>query len=357
MKELNYNNVVNEKDKVLYIAPGIFLNMGGMFEYVKMWLLESKNFTNHPNFVLKKNLGYPKNNVTFFKTIKSDSGIKHIAIIALLNFILPSKLIGLFFKQDYKERLQNIDTIHVLSASLNNYAFFKWLTKKYPEKKIIYTLHDPKPHTEKISPIARVIRNHGNNGIFKLAAQQKNFFLHLHSQALIKDCPQNISEIIIHPHPLPQTQTTRKRNVDGIIRFGFMGRIEHYKGLSIFLQSLNSLPKDITDKIEVHIVGRGQLDDGWNKTAFKTVISNKLVSDEFFHQSMADLDCLVLPYLNASQTGVGYMGLAYSIPMILSKIGGLPDIYKLCKTRKSHLVQPNNAENLADILTQFVKMN
>ena len=59
-----------------------------------------------------------------------------------------------------------------------------------------------------------------------------------------------------------------------------MGRIEHYKGLSIFLQSLNSLPEYITDKIEVHIVGRGQLDDGWNKTAFKTVISNKLVSDK-----------------------------------------------------------------------------
>jgi glycosyltransferase involved in cell wall biosynthesis len=328
--------------------------MGGMFEYVKMWLDESKVFTNHAHFLLKNNLGYPKDEVIIFKTIKSDSSIKQIAIIALLNFILPGKIIGRFFRQDYQELIQSVDTIHVLSASLNNYAFFKWILKKYPKKKIIYTLHDPKPHTEKISPLARIIRNHGNKGIFKIASEKNNFFLHLHSSFLIDNCPKKINEIIIHSHPLPKTRVIRTRKADGKIRLGFMGRIEHYKGLDVFLQALNSLPQNVTKNIEVHIIGRGELDEKWNHTTFKTVVSNELVSDQFFHQNMADLDCLVLPYLNASQTGVGYMGLAYNIPMILSETGGLPDVFRLCKTGKSRLVLPNNPKHLEEVLMQFI---
>tara|TARA_Y100000766_G_C18851935_1_gene578616 strand:- start:65 stop:1141 length:1077 start_codon:yes stop_codon:yes gene_type:complete len=357
MKEIEYKNFVKKDQKILFIAPGIFLTFGGMFEYVKMWFNETKKYSTDAKFLLKTNLNFPqKQNITS-KILTSDSSIKKIVFTSILNLLFPSKILGKYFYKDYNIEVEKVDIVHVLSASLNNYALFKWLLNTYPRKKIIYTLHDPKPHTEKISFIARILRNNGNNGIFKLAERNKNFIIHLHSSQLIKDLPKKVKRVIIHPHPLLETRAERKRKNNSIIRLGFMGRIENYKGLSLFFEALKQLPKKLHSNIEVFIIGRGNIVNNWSDLPFKTVVKNELVTDEEFHQNMADLDCLVLPYINASQTGVGYMGVAYKIPMILSDIGGLPDVYRLCKTGKSILIKPNNKESLKQGIEKFINSN
>lgn len=354
MKTYKYSQIVNEGDRVLYLAPSVFLSLGGMFEYVIMWFSEFKLYTDKGTFLLKKSLNFPEDKFVVNNRIECDENMKKVVLASIFNLILPASFLSVFFKRDYEQYIKDAETIHVLSNSLNNYALFRWIRNKYPSKKIIFTLHDPKPHQEKISFLAKKIKCHALAKIFKLS-KKKNFYIHLHSSELLKDCPSDVDNIIIHHHPLPSTKTKRSRVKDGKIRFGFMGRIEPYKGLSVLYQAFKKIDKELLNNVEIQIMGRGVIDDDWKNLPISVTINNELVTDDQFHYTMSNLDCLILPYVKASQSGVGYMALAYQIPIILSKTGGLVDVYKLSKADDSQLVIPGDNEALKEAIEVFIR--
>ena len=62
-------------------------------------------------------------------------------------------------------------------------------------------------------------------------------------------------------------------------------------------------------------------------------------------------DLLVLPYLDAEHSGVLYTGLAFGKPMVLSAVGGFPEV---AATGAGGLVPPGDAEALAAALAELV---
>src|SRR5215203_481917 len=62
-------------------------------------------------------------------------------------------------------------------------------------------------------------------------------------------------------------------------------------------------------------------------------------------------DLVVLPYLEAEHSGVLYTGLAFGTPLVLSAVGGFPEV---AETGAARLVQPGDTAGLASALQELV---
>lgn len=353
VKIIKYPDVVSNGEKLLFLSPGIYSKKGGMYEYAKTWYPEIQKYTSNFIFLTKPEASFDFEDKEESQHISSDEKQKYISIIAILNMILPVFLVAVFLSKEYKSRIKKYGVVHILTASIASYTLIRCFFFLRKDLKVIYTLHDPKSHDEKISFLGKMVKEHANKKLFSIAKKNRNFFIHIHSDALIEECPSDLLQLIVHPHPLPQRIKERTRQNDGKVRIGFLGRIEPYKGLPVLYQALADFPESYYDKIEVVIVGRGNLENDWKSVSYHTEIYNDFVEDDFFHEVMANLDLLVLPYIKASQSGVGYMALAYEIPIIATETGGLPDIVRASKHQSSRIIEPNNIEALKQALSDF----
>lgn len=105
----------------------------------------------------------------------------------------------------------------------------------------------------------------------------------------------------------------------------FFGRISIYKGLEVMLEAINKIDSSLYDK--VYIVGRSQYDVDYSRYYG---IKNIEIIDRFIDEVEVpiyfnDSSILVLPYLEATQSGVAMLGLASATPMIISSCGGLEE--------------------------------
>jgi glycosyltransferase involved in cell wall biosynthesis len=62
-------------------------------------------------------------------------------------------------------------------------------------------------------------------------------------------------------------------------------------------------------------------------------------------------DLVVLPYLDAEHSGVLYTGLAFGKPLVLSAVGGFPEV---AETGAARLVPPGDTEALAKVLDELL---
>ena len=58
----------------------------------------------------------------------------------------------------------------------------------------------------------------------------------------------------------------------------------------------------------------------------------------------------VLPYTQASQTGVGSVAVGYGVPIVVSRVGGLPDL----ALDHSYVVEPGDDAALADAIVRHI---
>ena len=130
------------------------------------------------------------------------------------------------------------------------------------------------------------------------------------------------------------------------INFLFFGRIEKYKGLLILAEAYKSL-KEKYDNISLTIVGNGDFTPYNNAfTGLKDFkLINRWIDDNevngFF---LGDNIVTVLPYLDATQSGVINIAMINRSLVISTNIGGLKEQIKDKKT--GMLVEANNSKAL-----------
>ena len=175
------------------------------------------------------------------------------------------------------------------------------------------------------------------------------------------------AEYALTPHPLyevfgrPKDMDESKRalGVSGpvILFFGF---VREYKGLHVLLDAMPKIVKEVfvtlvvagefyedkdayTEQIE-------RLGIGENVKIIDKYISNESVSDYF-----SAADALVLPYLSATQSGITQIAFAFNLPVIATKVGGLPEVVKDGET--GFLVPPGDPEALADAVIRYFQVD
>jgi glycosyltransferase involved in cell wall biosynthesis len=120
----------------------------------------------------------------------------------------------------------------------------------------------------------------------------------------------------------------RKRALphDRPVRLLFLGRILPYKGLSLLLEAYGILHRQGVN-VELDIVGSG--DTSPYRAMLQDVagvsLNNKWLEDAEIDHALRRADVMILPYLEASQSGVAVAATTAGVPIIATPVGGLAE--------------------------------
>lgn len=138
----------------------------------------------------------------------------------------------------------------------------------------------------------------------------------------------------------------------------FFGLLRPYKGIDVLLEAWRMLSEEERGGAELRIAGMPRMDLSGLRldpvTAAKDGISltPRFVGDEEIPRWFEGADLVVLPYREADQSGVLFTALAFRKPLLLSDVGGFPDI---AKTGAARLVPAGDADALAGQLRELLR--
>ena len=157
------------------------------------------------------------------------------------------------------------------------------------------------------------------------------------------------------PHGvLGQADVDRTRSASESATFLFFGRVEPYKGLRYLLDANDILrARGHASKLIVAGAGsdlethRPRLADSARVELINRYVPPADVASLFRRSTAA-----VLPYTDATQSGVAAIAFANSCPVIATAVGDLPDI--VIHGRTGLIVPPRDGESLADAMETLI---
>jgi glycosyltransferase involved in cell wall biosynthesis len=131
---------------------------------------------------------------------------------------------------------------------------------------------------------------------------------------------------LFHPDlHFPSGNTGARRRGANPLRLLFFGRMLKYKSLSILIEAIELLREEGTS-IHVGMAGAGDLGSERSRLAALGVeVINRWVEDSEIGTLFARYDALVLPYVEASQSGVATIAYGSCMPVVGMPIGGIPE--------------------------------
>lgn len=131
----------------------------------------------------------------------------------------------------------------------------------------------------------------------------------------------------------------------------FFGRITEYKGIEVLLQAFERVQGD---DIRLQIVGDGdfspyrRLADQSNRVE----VINRWVVEEEVASFFEAASLVVLPYTSASQSGVLALAASFGLPVIATRVGGLPE--QITHEQTGLLVPPGDPAALAQAIQHLL---
>lgn len=178
--------------------------------------------------------------------------------------------------------------------------------------------------------------------------------------------PSAKSKLLFHPvysnfgETVDKNEAKQKLNIKAEKVILFFGFIRDYKGLDTLLQSISEF-KELTD-YKVVVAGEFYTDENKYRDLIQELgIEDKIMlfsdfiptSEVKYYFSAADV--VVLPYKDATQSGIVQIANNFGKPVIATNVGGLVEIIDKGKT--GYLVDKDNPENLARTIEMYYSEN
>ena len=261
------------------------------------------------------------------------------------NLLIPFEIIKAIYNF-------NPDVIHVQAGDLLFCLFFPFL-KKYP---LVTTFHDPKPHVgqEKdltLKFIQHWMRKHSN----KIIVHGKKL-----KEIIVKEYDlsrDNVHAITIGEHEVAPFKKYERKDLkeDGnlILLFGWLSE---RKGIEYLIKTKPMIVNKVPDA-KIILAGR----KGINFEKYEKMMID---DDDFIiyshyipYKEGAELfqrsSVVVLPYIEASQSGVIPTAYGFKKPVVVTNVGAMPEIVDDGVT--GIIVPPKNPEALAEAIVKLLK--
>ena len=226
-----------------------------------------------------------------------------------------------------------------------------YLSRIFP---FVLTVHDPQPHSgEDLRQL-----NYSRHGIYQKILRKLCDVAITHgsllSEQLVVVAPYLAGRVANIPHgPLGPVQISDQEPPDpGTLLF--FGRINAYKGLRYFIDAtLRLRAKGLC--VKGVIAGRGD-DLAPNRAAIESndcfELHDEYVSRAKVHTLFAHAQLVIMPYIDATQSGVAAMAMGFGRPMVATRVGAIPDM--VVDGYTGLLVPPRDAVALADAIESLL---
>jgi glycosyltransferase involved in cell wall biosynthesis len=258
------------------------------------------------------------------------------------NLLIPFNIIR-------KIRQFKPDMIHVQGGDLLSILILPFL-KKYP---LVTTIHDPKPH---IGDEKLLIKK-----ITLYYARKYSDQIIVHGEKLKEQMinEYNIPKEKVHVIPIGEHEVAtfkiyerKEIKEDGNLIL-FFGRIWKYKGLEYLIKAEPLITKEVP-YAKIIIAGTGE---DFKKYENMMINRNKFILYNYHipYKEGAELfqrcSVVVLPYIEASQSGVIPPAYSFKKPVVVTDVGAMPEIVDDEVT--GFIVPPRNPEALAEKIVKI----
>jgi glycosyltransferase involved in cell wall biosynthesis len=206
-------------------------------------------------------------------------------------------------------------------------------------------LHDPQIHSgdtmsKPLLPIRLISR----------MAELTATCLIIHSTRLLDQVRPLLRPLPIGVIPLGIEMALEPAAVPDERRLLLFGRLFAYKGVDTALEAFRLLPAELSD-VKLVIAGRGPSAD-LARGQPNVETREEYISNPDIVVLLEETRLVLLPYKDATQSGVGLQAVARGVPCVVTDTGGLPDLAP--DSARSLVVPPNDPRRLADAIVEHI---
>jgi len=216
--------------------------------------------------------------------------------------------------------------------------------------RMLMTVHDPLPHSSEMSRMNSWIRNKAFSSVSRFVilnqAQKAEFIQYYHLQRA------RIYDSLLSSYTYLRAYV-KERNAAAryILLFG---QISSHKGADYMLRAMEEIHQGFPD-VRLVVAGRWK----WNFAELDRYarldyidIQNRFIPDDELANLINDSLFVVVPYLDATQSGVVMSAFAFCKPCIATRVGGLPEM--VVQGRYGLIVPPRDSHAIAEAAGQLL---
>lgn len=235
----------------------------------------------------------------------------------------------------------NPDVLHIQIGHLW-FNFALPFLRKYPR---VITVHDPRDHTGDVDSrkTPQFLKDYGYKSSDHLIVHSDEMKPYL-QEAL--DLPSEKVSVVPLTALGDADLATEVDEVKNTILF--FGRIFEYKGLEYLIQAEPIIREQVPDA-KIVIAGRGDGFDKYRKMMQNPdgfIVHNHYIETELQSTLFRQASVVVLPYIEATQSGVIPAAYNFSKPVVATRVGGLHN--QIDDDKTGFLVEPRNVEAIAE---------
>jgi glycosyltransferase involved in cell wall biosynthesis len=225
------------------------------------------------------------------------------------------------------------DFVHLQDSVANDPRLA--LASGIPGRRYALTVHDPVTHPgDPVSPPAiRAIKRRLRRGASLLI---------VHSEALAEELSGTgdaRGPVEVLPHGAGEAELIPPPP-DSLL---FFGRMSYYKGLDVLLDAMAAI-WEARPLTTLTVAGEGEIPAHEALDDPRVTVRQEYLAEDDLPDLFAAATCVVLPYRQASQSGVGSLAMQHGRAVVATRVGGLPE---LVTDEWGRLVAPEDAAALA----------
>lgn len=218
-------------------------------------------------------------------------------------------------------------------------------------KKLVLTVHDPFPHSSQVSRIREFERKKAfrkcSHLILLNRAQKENFIEHYHLEC------RNVyeSRLSCYDYLHMHDNYVGRVNNNQIL---FFGQIFAHKGVDVLLNAMK-IVHETHPKVRLIVAGSGKY--WFNLKPYANLdyieIRNRYIPDDELVGLVSTSAFVVVPYIDATQSGVIMTAYAFNRPCIATNVGALPEM--VLDNVNGLIVPPKDSVSLASAINRIIE--
>ena len=223
------------------------------------------------------------------------------------------------------------------------------LLRRYP---LVVTAHDARHHVgdRHSRKTPQAIVDFGFRRASRLIVHAKQV-----KEVVVRECGVSLDMVDVVPHISLESAADGPQSREPHQTILFFGRIWDYKGLEYLIRAEPLITAEFPNATIV-IAGEGE-DFGRYRGLMvhpeRFVVYNEFVSDDLRATLFQQASVVVLPYIEASQSGVLPLAYRHMKPVVATTVGGLPEMVE--EGRTGYLVPPRDERALAAAVVRLLR--